>query len=60
MDGRLVSKENALGALMGTNVAPTADAPMTINIAMAQADAAAIYSSITTKMTVMRGSTSQQ
>ena len=59
MDGRPVIKENALGALMGTNVSSIASVLVTINMAMAQADAVAINFSSTTKMTVMRGSTSQ-
>ena len=59
MDGRPVIKENALGALMGTNVSSISGVIVTKNMAMAQADAAAINSSSTTKMTVMRGSTSQ-
>ena len=59
MDGRPVIKENALGALMGTNVSSISGVIVTKNMAMAQADAAAINSFSTTKMTVMRGSTSQ-
>ena len=59
MDGRPVIKENALGALMGTNVSSIASVLVTINMEMAQADAVAINFSSTTKMTVMRGSTSQ-
>ena len=59
MDGRPVIKENALGALMGTNAAHTACAPVTANMAMAEAIAEAINPSSTAKTTCMRSSTSQ-
>lgn len=58
-DGKPVIKASALGTLIGTNVAPTAGVPVTANMAMAPAVAAAINPSSTTKATVMRGSTSQ-
>ena len=59
MDSQPVIKASVLGALMGTNVAPTVGAPVTANMAMKPAFAAATNHSSIAKTTFMCSSTSQ-